>query len=68
MHHFRIYEGKYWCENEDVISEACTDDDRCNNECVCNVPVEVKDCMEISVHLSSCDEDGYCNFCGYQDN
>lgn len=67
-HFFRRYEGNWWCENEDVISEECTDYDRCNNECVCNIPVEVQDCLEIGAHLTSCDEDGYCNFCGYQDS
>lgn len=43
MHQFRFYEGNYWCENEDVISEECTDYNRCNNECVCNSSEEDED-------------------------
>lgn len=68
MHHIRRYDGVWWCENEDVITELCTDYDRCNDGCVCNVHPEAQDCMSQGIHLSDCDEDGYCNYCGYPDN
>jgi hypothetical protein len=55
MHHFRLYEGKYWCENEDVISEECTDYDRCNNECVCNHTVEYS-CCECGSQDHTCND------------
>jgi hypothetical protein len=28
----------------------------------------LKDCIKSGLHLSSCDDDGFCNHCGYQDN
>ena len=27
-----------------------------------------KDCVKDGNHLTSCDEDGYCNLCGYQES
>ena len=35
-HSFSIREGLWWCDDEDCISESCTDGDRCSNQCVCN--------------------------------
>jgi hypothetical protein len=35
-HKFQLRDGKWWCLDEDVISEECSDDNRCNNDCVCN--------------------------------
>lgn len=27
----------------------------------------IEECIKDGLHLSSCDEDGYCNYCGEQD-
>lgn len=29
---------------------------------------ELKDCIMSNQHLTDCDDDGFCNHCGYQDN
>lgn len=28
----------------------------------------LQECIDIGIHLTSCDEDGYCNYCGYQES
>lgn len=28
----------------------------------------LEDCIASNDHLSSCDDDGYCNLCGYQES
>lgn len=28
----------------------------------------IKECIEDGLHLTDCDDDGYCNYCGYQDS
>ena len=28
----------------------------------------VRECINSQIHLSSCDNDGYCNFCGFQES
>ena len=28
---------------------------------------ELKECIESGLHLTECDEDGYCIFCGHQE-
>jgi len=28
----------------------------------------VEECIKYGNHLTACDEDGYCNLCGYQDS
>lgn len=30
--------------------------------------VPLADCIASGLHLTDCDNDGYCNFCGFQDN
>lgn len=32
------------------------------------LPIPVQDCIAAGTHLNSCDDDGYCNACGYQDS
>ena len=29
--------------------------------------ISIEECKEQGTHLTSCDEDGYCNFCGEQE-
>lgn len=30
-------DGLVWCDTEGIPSDFCDDEDRCSNECICNV-------------------------------
>lgn len=49
---------KYW-END-----VCID---CNTHIDDVLPAPVRECMSAGTHLTDCDDDGYCNFCGHQE-
>lgn len=36
IHTFTLIDGKWWCDWENVISEECTDENRCTSQCFCN--------------------------------
>lgn len=35
-HQMELRDGIWWCATEDVVSEQCSDYDRCNATCYCN--------------------------------
>lgn len=28
--------------------------------------MDLDECLRIDIHLTNCDDDGFCNYCGYQ--
>jgi len=62
-HSFALQEdGLWWCETENVISEECSDDTRCDTGCVCNM-VSCDDCQGLGT------QNGWnttCETCGGQ--
>lgn len=31
------------------------------------LPAPVRECLDRKIHLTWCDDDGYCNYCGHQE-